>query len=98
MNAAVEEIWGQAPGFIAKLPKGTRGLVARHVQSKGTAATAGLKEWDIITAINGKPIERTDNLMHRIRAKRPGQSIKLRATDRMGKNSREITIKLSPIR
>ena len=98
MNAAVEEIWGQSPGFIAKLPKGTRGLVARHVQSKGTAAAAGLKEWDIITAINGKPIERTDNLMHRIRAKRPGQSIQLRVTDRIGKNPRTLTVKLVPIK
>jgi len=98
MNAAVEEIWGQAPGFIAKLPKGTRGLVARHVQSKGTAATAGLKEWDIITAIKGKPIERTDALLRLIRAKRPGQSIQLRVTDRIGKNPRTLTVKLVPIK
>ena len=66
MNAAVEEIWGQSPEFIGKLPKGTRGLVVRHVQSKGTAAKAGLKEWDIITAINGKPIDCADNLKREV--------------------------------
>ncbi len=98
MNAAVEEIWGQSPEFIGKLPKGTRGLVVRHVQSKGTAATAGLKEWDIIMAVNGKPVERTDALLRLIRAKRPGQSIQLRVTDRIGKNPRTLTVKLVPIK
>jgi S1-C subfamily serine protease len=98
MNAAVEEIWGQSPEFIGKLPKGTRGLVVRHVQSKGTAAKAGLKEWDIIVAEDGKPVERTDNLLRLIRAKRPGQSIQLRVTDRIGKNPRTLTVKLVPIK
>ena len=98
MNAAVEEIWEQSPEFIAKLPKGTRGLVVRHVQSKGTATTAGLKEWDIIVAVDGKPVERTDALLRLIRAKRPGQSIQLRVTDRIGKNPRTLTVKLLPIK
>jgi S1-C subfamily serine protease len=98
MNAAVEEIWGQSPEFIAKLPKGTRGLVARHVQPKGAAAVAGLQEWNLITAADGKPIERTDNLLRRIRAKRPGQSIQLRVTDRTGKNPRTLKVKLVPIK
>jgi S1-C subfamily serine protease len=98
MNAAVEEIWGQSPDYIAKLPKGTRGLVARHVKPKGAAAAAGLAEWDIITAIDGKPVQRTDILMRRIRAKQPGQSIELKATDRIGKNPRTLTVKLAPIK
>ena len=98
MNAAVEEIWEQSPEFIAKLPKATRGLVARHVQPKGAAAKAGLAEWDLITAVDGKPVERTDNLMHRIRANRPGQSIQLRVTDRTGKNPRTLKVKLVPIK
>ena len=98
MNAAVEEIWGQSPDYIAKLPKGTRGLVARHVKPKGAAAAAGLAEWDIITAIDGKPVQRTDILMRRIRAKQPGQSIELKATDRTGKNPRTLKVKLAPVR
>ena len=98
MNAAVEEIWGQSPEHINKLPKGARGLVARHVQPKGAAAQAGLKEWDLITAVDGKPVERTDILMRLIRAKRPGQSIQLRVTDRTGKNPRTLKVKLVPIK
>ncbi len=98
MNAAVEEIWGQSPETIAKLPKGTRGLVARHVKPKGAAATAGLAEWDIITAIDGKPVQRTDNFLRLIRAKQPGQSIELKATDRTGKNPRTLKVKLAPVR
>ena len=98
MQTGVEELWGQEPKFIAQLPKGVRGLVVRQLRANGVAAKAGLKEWDVIVAADGKPVERTEDLLNRIRAKQPGQSIKLRATDRMGKNSREITIKLSPIR
>ncbi|MDC0144732.1 S1C family serine protease [Verrucomicrobia bacterium] len=98
MQTGVEELWGQEPKFIAQLPQGVRGLVVRQLRANGVAAKAGLKEWDVIVAADGKPVERTKDLLNRIRAKQPGQHIKLRATDRMGKNSREITIKLSPIR
>jgi len=97
MQTGVEELWGQEPGFISKLPKGFRGLVVRQLRGNGVAAKAGLKEWDIIVAAEGKPIEHTGNLLRLIRSKKPGQSIKLRATDRMGKNARDLTVKLVPI-
>ncbi len=97
MQTGVEELWGQEPKFINQLPKGLRGLVVRQLRANGVAAKAGLKEWDIIVAAEGKPIERTENLLRLIRSKQPGQSIKLRATDRKGKNPRDLTIKLVPI-
>lgn len=97
MQTGVEELWGQEPKFIAQLPKGLRGLVVRQLRGNGAAAKAGLKEWDIIVAAEGKPVERTENLLRLIRSKQPGQSIKLRATDRTGKKPRNLTIKLVPI-
>ena len=98
LNAAVEEIWGQAPDFINKLPKGTRGLVARQVKPKGAAATAGLQELDIILKADGRPVERTDKLLRIIRAKRPGQMMELQVTDRLGKNPRTVKVKLAAVR
>ena len=98
MNAAVEEIWGQSPDFIAKLPKNARGLVARQVKPKGAAATAGLRELDLILTADGKPVQRSDNLLRHIRAKRPGQMIELRVTDREGKNPRTLKVKLAAVR
>ena len=98
MNAAVEEIWGQSPETIAKLPEGTRGLVARHVKPKGAAATAGLREWDVIIALDGKPVQRTDNFLRRLRAKQPGHTIKLRVIDHNGKNLRSLEVRLAPVR
>ena len=97
MQTGVEELWGQKVEFITKLPKGVRGLVVRQLRGNGAAAKAGLKEWDIIVAAEGKPIERTENLLRLIRSQKPGQSIKLRATDRTGKNPRDLTVKLVPI-
>ena len=97
MQTGVEELWGQESGFISKFPKDFRGLVVRQLRGNGVAAKAGLKEWDIIVAAEGKPIERTDDLMQLIRSRKPGQTIRLQATDRTGKNSRELTIKLVPV-
>jgi len=97
MQTGVEELWGQEPGFINKLPKGFGGLVVRQLQGNGVAARAGLKEWDIIVAIDGQPVKRTDDLMRLIRSRKPGQTVRLKATDREGKNARDLTIKLVAI-
>ena len=97
MQTGVEELWGQEPGFINKLPKDFGGLVVRQLQGNGVAAKAGLKEWDIIVAIDGQPVKRTDDLMRLIRSRNPGQTVRLKATDREGKNARDLTIKLVAI-
>ena len=97
MQTGVEELWGQEPSFISKLPKDFRGLVVRQLHKDGVAANAGLKEWDIIVAADNKPVERTDDLMRLIRNRETGQTVRLKATDREGKNSRDLTIKLVPI-
>ena len=97
MQTGVEELWGQEPGFINKLPKDFGGLVVRQLQGNGVAAKAGLKEWDIIVAIDGQPVKRTDDLMRLIRSRKPGQTVRLKATDREGKNARDLTIKLVAI-
>ena len=97
MQTGVEELWGQDPGFINKLPKDFGGLVVRQLQGNGVAAKAGLKEWDIIVAIDGQPVKRTDDLMRLIRSRNPGHTVRLKATDREGKNARDLTIKLVAI-
>ena len=97
MQTGVEELWSQEPSFISKLHKDFRGLVVRQLRKDGVAAKAGLKEWDIIVAIDGRSVNRTDDLMRMIRSREPGQTVRLKATDREGKNSRDLTIKLVPI-
>jgi len=97
LQTGVEELWGQEPGFINKLPKDFHGLVVRQLQANGVAAQAGLKEWDIIVAVAGEPVDRTDELIGFIRSRKPGQTVRLKATDREGKNARDLTIKLVAI-
>ena len=80
-----------------KLPKDFRGVVVRQLNGNGTAAKAGLKEWDIVVSINGKTYERTEKLLRFIRSKKPGDTLQLKATDRQGKNLRELSVKLVPI-
>jgi len=97
LQAGVEELWGQESGFIKKLPKDFCGLVVRQLQANGVAAKAGLKEWDIIVAVAGKPVDRIDELIGFIRSQKPGQSVEIKATDREGKNARKLSIKLVPL-
>ena len=93
----VEELWSQEPAFLKPLPASLRGLVVRQLQPNGTAGRAGLKEWDIVTTLDGWPIERTEDYVKALRRKAPGQTIRLRATDRTGQNPRELEIQLVPI-
>ena len=97
LQAGFEELWSQQPGFLNKLPKDFRGVVVRQLNGNGTAAKAGLKEWDIVVSVNGKTYERTEKLLRFIRSKKPGDTLQLKATDREGKNLRELSVKLVPI-
>lgn len=97
LQMGVEELWSQEPAFLKPLPASLRGLVVRQLQPNGTAGRAGLKEWDIVTTLDGWPIERTEDYVKALRRKTPGQTIRLRATDRTGQNPRELEIQLVPI-
>ena len=97
LQTGLEELWSQSPSLLNKLPKDFRGLVVRQLQGNGVAAKAGLKEWDLIVSVNGKLYERTEELMRFIRSKKPGDTLQIEATDREGKNLRELFVKLTSI-
>ncbi|MBC8326359.1 MAG: serine protease [Verrucomicrobia subdivision 3 bacterium] len=97
LQMGVEELWSQDPGFLKPLPGSLRGLVVRQLQPNGPAGRAGLKEWDIITTLDGWPVERTEDYVNALRRHRPGETIRMRATDRTGENPRDLTIRLVPI-
>ena len=97
LQTGVEELWSQQPGFLKPLPKDFRGLVVRQLKVNGVAAKAGLKEWDIITQLDGRAVEWTQDYVRILRGHKPGDTITVRATDRTGNKSRDLTIQIVPI-
>jgi len=97
MNCVIEELWTQKPGFIARLPKGTGGPVTPIVHKGGAAEKAGFTNETIILEADGKPILYRDDLMKVVRAGKPGDKLKLKIIEPIGKPAREVEMKLGGI-
>ena len=74
------------------LPRPDGALVAQ-VAPGSPAALAGLKAGDVITQINGEPIERSGSLSSRIGLSSPGDKVKLQVW--RDKASRDLEVKLA---
>jgi len=59
------------------LKKQTQGVVIAKVQPGGAADKAGLKEGDVVTAVDGKTVTRGAQLRNRVGMQRIGDSVKL---------------------
>jgi serine protease Do len=57
--------------------KAARGALVLDVVKGSAGETAGLKRYDVITAISGEPIDDGDRLVHVIAATAPGSPVKL---------------------
>ncbi len=85
---------GITPELAERFPelKGQKGVVVAEVVSGSPAALAGLKTEDIITAVDGKPIESARDLVGIMAVHKPGDRIKL--TYRRGGQARTTTLSL----
>jgi serine protease Do len=54
-----------------------RGALVVDVTPKSAAARAGLRPWDVITAVDGRPTDDGDELVRTISALRPGSDVRL---------------------
>ena len=93
IQSAVEELWGQSPQLIKKIPTGTRGLLLRQVITGGVTAKAGLKNEDLILSADGKTYVRIEPFLKMLRKKKPGSKIELEICSSNGENRREISLK-----
>src|SRR5207237_10571244 len=62
---------------IARVYGVKSGVTLSDVPSSSPAATAGLRPGDTITAVDGKPVKRGDDLVGEIINRRPGSTVKL---------------------
>ncbi|HET7412296.1 MAG TPA: DegQ family serine endoprotease [Pararhizobium sp.] len=72
----------------------SRGALVNSVVPKGPAAKAGLKVGDVVTALDGMPVEHPDALGYRLAAAGIGQTAKLTVVNQ--NKTRTVEIKLEP--
>jgi len=60
------------------MPKDQKGVIVTNLPKDGPAAKAGLSRSDVITAIDGKPINTMQDLRFIIAAKAPGSEVEVR--------------------
>jgi len=59
------------------LPAGTKGALIQQVMPKTPAEKAGLEPGDVVTSLDGKPVESSSGLSRAVALVPPGQSLKL---------------------
>jgi len=57
--------------------KDTRGILVNSVQPSGPAERAGIRAGDVITALNGQPIDDPNSFRNRVASTPPGTEVKL---------------------
>jgi S1-C subfamily serine protease len=97
IESAVEELWGQSPRLLEKLPTGIKGLLFRQVIPDGVCAKAGIKNEDIMLLANGKNYQRIEPFIKYIRSLKINSAVKLSVCDAKGENKREVEIVLQPL-
>jgi serine protease Do len=67
------------------------GVLVSEVSSGTPAATAGIQAGDVITAVNGRSVMSSADLVREVREAEPGSTIDVRVT----RNHKEMTIKVA---
>ena len=73
----VDHLWERDGESLKKLPAGTEGLSVSGVRKDGPAAQAGIQPGDVVIAAEGKKVVRIRELLEIIRARKPGEQLKL---------------------
>jgi len=97
IGAAIEELWQHGDSVLGRFPPRTEALVFRTIEKDGPTARAGLKEWDAVIAADGQKVRLSGELLRIIRAKQPGEELKLTILGPDGTGTREVTIRLGTL-
>lgn len=98
IEAAVEELWGQSPYLIEKVPPQIKGLLFRQVLPQGVCGKAGINDEDIMLSANGQAFERIESFIKFIRSFKVGAEIKFSICDSEGENKRLAIIQLAELK
>lgn len=94
LGAALEEPWQQGRDVLDRFPPRTEGLVVKVLQADGPAARGGLKQFDLVVAVDGQPVRMPNELLRLVRQKKPGESVTLSVLGPDGTGKRDVTVTL----
>jgi S1-C subfamily serine protease len=97
IGASNVEIWEKPGDFRRRYPEGTEGVVIGHIQEDGPAARAGLKDGDVVIAVDGRATGLCEQFLRLIRAKKPGDEVKLTVLTRDKDAKREVVVTLGKL-
>jgi S1-C subfamily serine protease len=96
LGAALEELWQQDAKTIERFPPKTEGLLLVILQKDGPAEKAGLKQAEMIVAIDGVKVRLIDELLAAIMKKTPGETVELSVLDADG-SVRKVAVTLGKL-
>jgi len=94
LGTAVEETWQQGRDILDRFPPQTEGLIVKVLQADGPAARGGLKQFDLIIEVDGQAVRLPDELLRRVRQKKPGESVSLTVLGPDGTGKRQVVVTL----
>jgi serine protease Do len=97
VGMAVEELWQQDAKTIGRFPPQTEGLVVVVLQNDGPAARAGLKQGEMIVAVDGTKVRLTEELLSIVLKKKPGQTVELNLLGPDGTGERRAAVTLGKL-
>ena len=95
LGANVEELWQHGRETLNRYPPNTETLLIRSLVNDGPAARAGVSVWDGVTHADGKEVRVIADLLHHIRAKRPGDTVRLTLLAPDGAGTRHVDVRLA---
>jgi len=95
LEAALEETFEQGPDFQQANTYKPPALVLRHLVKDGAAEHAGLKDRELLVAMDGTAYETRDAFFTALRKLKPGTPVALTIRDARGENPREVKLTLS---
>ena len=78
LGSAFEEFWEEKKEYTHTFPPKTEGLALRALKKDGPAMRSGLKDGDLIVAIDDKPVRLRDEGVAILRAHKSGEVAKLK--------------------
>lgn len=97
LGTRLDELWTQPEGFIARFPPGTQGIVTVVPTKGGPVAQAGLTKESLITAIDGRPVAFLEDILDAVRAKRPGDEVRLEVLEPGSQAARAVAVRLGKV-
>ncbi|MCA9243410.1 MAG: PDZ domain-containing protein [Phycisphaerales bacterium] len=75
---------------------GADGLMVSNVAENSPADNGGLRQFDVITEMNGAPIKTMDDVVALLRAAKPGDKVELKLVRESKKRTRKLTLTARP--